>query len=361
MKIGILTFHRAHNYGAVLQCYALQEVLTKLGHNVEIIDYRQHRIETKYKVLIRRRDLVENLILIHKFPTYFKSVIRNYKLRMMFESFSKKYLSITSKSYGKDIIPQDYDVYVIGSDQLLNVDITIGLDNIYSGNFQISQGAFKIAYAISSNVKSLEYLGATGIKSIVGNFKRFSFRESQLCNYYQTLTSEKIEECVDPTLLADASIWDNLTKDTSCVDFKHPYIVLYQVRKIKSNPDAVNIIASELAAKYNYRIVDISEQIPIEDWVTLIKHAKCVITSSFHAVVFSCIFNVPFYSIKLLDGSDDRYTDLLYKLGLEDRIVCYYNHIADINPLEWNQAESLNKIRKCSLEFLNSSLTKCSL
>ena len=48
MKVGILTFHRAHNFGAMLQCYALQEYLTKKGLNVEVIDYRQPYIETLY-------------------------------------------------------------------------------------------------------------------------------------------------------------------------------------------------------------------------------------------------------------------------------------------------------------------------
>lgn len=51
MRVGILTFHRAHNYGAVLQCYALQKVLKNLGHEVQVIDYRQPYIEKHYAVL----------------------------------------------------------------------------------------------------------------------------------------------------------------------------------------------------------------------------------------------------------------------------------------------------------------------
>lgn len=50
MKVGIITYHRAHNYGAVLQCYALQEVLKRMGHDTQIIDYRQPFIEKLYNL-----------------------------------------------------------------------------------------------------------------------------------------------------------------------------------------------------------------------------------------------------------------------------------------------------------------------
>ena len=49
MKIGIITFQCAHNYGAVLQAYALKEYLKTLGYSVNIINYRPRYIVNAYK------------------------------------------------------------------------------------------------------------------------------------------------------------------------------------------------------------------------------------------------------------------------------------------------------------------------
>ena len=78
MKIGILTFHRAINYGAVLQCYALQETLKRMGHNVEVIDYRQPMIEKAYKC-IKWNWLAKKIIKFWKLPGYLKVIIQNLK------------------------------------------------------------------------------------------------------------------------------------------------------------------------------------------------------------------------------------------------------------------------------------------
>ena len=126
MKIGLITFHRAINYGAVLQCYALQETLIKMGHKVEVIDYRQPMIEKAYKC-IKWDWLAKKIIKFWKLPGYLKVIFQNIKQRKRFLDFIYSYLNINN-SHLDSVIQNGYDYYVIGSDQLFNIKITNGLD-----------------------------------------------------------------------------------------------------------------------------------------------------------------------------------------------------------------------------------------
>ena len=130
MKIGILTFHCAHNYGAVLQCYALQEMLKGMGHTVEIIDYRPDYLRMPFDVINLHRIQSRNLLrlvksIILETLSLSQRIIRHRK----FDSFIKYYLNL-SRSVG---ISSDYDVYVMGSDQIWNPKITNGFDGVYFG------------------------------------------------------------------------------------------------------------------------------------------------------------------------------------------------------------------------------------
>ena len=131
MKIGIITFHRADNYGALLQTYGLQEAVRKLGHDVEIIDYRCDAIENAYvykKIPKLRKKIVKWL---------FDLLIRNPKKnnkRDRCQSFRKKYLHMTDSVKTieeRKTIQKSFDVIITGSDQIWNSKITKGKDDWY--------------------------------------------------------------------------------------------------------------------------------------------------------------------------------------------------------------------------------------
>lgn len=352
MRIGILTFHRAHNYGAVLQCYALQEVLKSLGHDVEVIDYRQPAIEERYKVF-QLRSFITNFIRIWKFPSYIKNVHIKFKRSRDFRRFTSKYLSVNHRCQSCNQIPQSYDVYVIGSDQVLNPDITHGLDNVFAGYFSVPNHAKKIGYAVSSSPTEIIKFG-NKLFEIIQGFDAFSFREKSLCDIANKQFDLSVFQSVDPTLLTNSNTWDKITiKET----VSKPYIVLYQVRYPLNNHGIVSESAYHLANKYSYDVVDISEGVSVEKWISTIKYAQCVVTSSFHATVFALIFNRPLYAYKLNDGSDSRYVDLLNSVGLNENII----DINDIKPdviksLNWSYNTQLRIIQEPSLNFLKSSL-----
>lgn len=359
MKIGILTFHCAHNYGAVLQCYALQEILKRLGHDVKVVDYRPSYLVKPYKTLrffksIRIDRMLKNLIVqILKFP-------RETRRHKAFEKFIEGKLDLSRRCDEKTIV-SDMDAYVFGSDQIWNPVITGGGDDVYWGGVPFEKGdKIFITYAASLGKESLTEEEQNKIVKKLKNFDAISVRESSLKSILAPLTGKKLEQVLDPTLLAPRTVWDKLEDNVE----ERGYVLVYQVRQNPNTIEFAKHIAQQLNAKVitieaylNYKIKRgvISCASP-EDFVSYIKHASCVVTTSFHGTVFSVIFNKPFYCLKLGDGADGRSKSLLHSLHLEYRMVDKLDRpvYSDVDYSEAN--EILIGLRKSSERFLTQSL-----
>ena len=351
MKVGILTFHRAHNYGAVLQCYALQEVLKGMGHDVEILDYRQPWIEDAYKpfsisYIYRRLHSIRKIIYyVRTYPQ--RKKLAN-KRKLIFETFSAKYLRVSNKKFNPLSLGK-YDCFVIGSDQLWNLGCLGGrFDNVYLGDIKKKANAVIMGYAISMDENSVRKIPLEKID----NFDYLSLRESEYSSYVSNLTNKKIETCVDPTLLLSRDKWNKLCKSNETED----YIAVYQVRA----PQGKKVIlekAHGLARKYGYKVIDINKINPgVEEFVSIICNAKCVLTSSFHATVFSVIFRTPFYSILLKDGKDARYENLLKSMGMEDYMIDLSINVDTIPCVDNEIDRKLAQITQSSFAFLRRLL-----
>lgn len=320
MKIGILTFHRAHNYGAVLQCYALQETLKNMGHEAWVIDYRQSFIEEIYKPL-RMKYWIRQFLKMKKTAFKYPFLLhKRVKRQKNYISFQKKYLHCTYPC-DRNNIPIDFDVYIIGSDQLWNSKLTGGIDNIYWGNFPVGNKSKIITYAISTVVNDLSTISLPFIVNSISRFTHLSVREKSIADYMQQHLKipVSLEVVLDPTLISEEEIWEPLIND-SFKDKK--YILIYQARIYNKRPSLLKEKALLLAQELGCDIIDLSDgSYPPEDFVSLFKYASYIVTTSFHAVAFSLIFRKPFYAIKLNDGHDGRYVDLLNSIGCEDRLV----------------------------------------
>ena len=359
MKIGILTFHCAHNYGAVLQCYALQEILKSSGHDVKVVDYRPSYLVKAYKTLrffvSRRIDrILKNLIVqILKFP-------RETRRHKAFAKFIEGKLDLSRRCDEKTIV-SDMEAYIFGSDQIWNPVITGGGDDIYWGSLPFEKGnKIFIAYAASMGKVSLSKEEQNNIAEKLKNFDFISVRESSLKNILTPLTDKKLEQVLDPTLLAPLTVWDNLEDNVE----ERGYVLAYQVRQNPNTIEFAKHIAHQLNAKVivveaylNYKTErwKVSCASP-EDFVAFIKHASCVVTTSFHGTAFSIIFNKPFYCLELGDGADGRSKSLLHSLHLEDRMVGKLDRpvYSDVDYSEAN--EILIGLRKSSERFLTQSL-----
>lgn len=353
MKIGLLTFHCSHNYGATLQGYALQEVLKELGHDVETIDYRPdflvYPLYPKYLVATRNiPKLLEHL---------FYATISGLKRRKVFGRFIKQHFNL-SKCINKDYIPESYDAVVIGSDQIWNLAITKG-DTKYFADFGGKKGNRKyIAYAASMEAQTLSPEKEEVCRRCIPYFDSIAVRESNLIPLIQPFTNTKLEHVVDPALLINPKVWEDMAVKPK----KERYVLLYQVRFNKQ----ARVFAQKVADQYGVELIEIActpkverqkgvtvlHDATPEEFLGWIKYATCVVTSSYHGLVFSLVFKKEFYSLHLGDGADSRSSLLLKEIGIGDREIDInkYNKLSPLNNLDFK--EIIENKRQNSIKFL---------
>ena len=358
MKIGILTFHCAHNYGAVLQCYATQEFLRSKGYDVEIINYRPKYLLQPYLLFNIRRIISRNPILMLK--KVIKEILTfhiRYKRWKGFEKFINNRL-ILSEWVEKTSISSKYDIYIVGSDQIWNNGIT-NRDDIYFCKFPFEKGCKKyISYAASMEATTLDKNAL--YKNLLNDFDAISVREKNIQNLLTPYTNLPIQHVLDPTLMVSPKIWDSLPSKS---DNKDKYVVVYQVAE---NPNTIRIaehIAKQIGTKVKILVAWIGRNSSIkfqdatpEEFVNTIRNAACVVTTSFHGTAFSLIFNRPFYTIKLSNSGNTRSTSLLKSISLEDRLIGI-NDFPSFSDIDYNNVNNkLEILRKESQEFLLRNL-----
>ncbi len=317
MKIGILTFHGACNYGAVLQAYALQKYLSLQGHDVGIIDYNNDAIMSCYKVFdVKRVRNKKNILFFKAFAKEILCLSNRHNRKSKFENFASQYFNLIECTENS---LRSLDLIVVGSDQVWNILLTNGFDSWYWGEIAKSYDIRIISYAASME----QYWGIENddkAKSLLHNFNSISVRENSLKERLMMLTGRKIDVTVDPTLLIEEKQWNEIAVKPS---IEGPYIFLYQVRNSQQAFDYAN----RLAKKNGMRLVCVSARVSAlntkgfgaispAEFIGLIKYASIVIACSFHGVVFSVLFQKKFIALKLGDGRDSRYVDFLNSIGL---------------------------------------------
>mgnify|MGYP001943988180 CR=1 FL=1 len=154
-KVGIITFHCADNFGAVLQAYSLQEVVAKMGFEPEIIDFRPDRIVDNYSIFFNNRKSIEKIGLSRTIKKYLSNIknIKDIKRRMSnFNNFRNEFLKLSSNTYytSNELLknPPKYNYYITGSDQVWNPHFFSEIGESYFLDFAIND-SIKISYAAS--------------------------------------------------------------------------------------------------------------------------------------------------------------------------------------------------------------------
>lgn len=362
MRIGILTFHCAHNFGAVLQAFALQSQLQLMGYNnTKIINYRPKYLDRGMPVLHRwmfTKGRAWNTIY-----RYFKITRKEQKSYKKYHLFEQKYLSLTEKCETPnelESIINSFDYLILGSDQIWNEKFNGG-ETVWLGDFKNFRGQIVI-YAASAGDQDFSLAWKEKLKRKLPQYKSISVRESLLISKLQNLTDVdiNIKTVLDPTLMVEPKIWRNFEK----INNKERYILCYQARK----SDDVYRIAYELSKQLNAKVISVdfwensfksgikNSIVAPNEFISLVKNAQCVVTTSFHGTIFSIICNTPFYTLRLNDGADGRVESLLNLLGLERRII---NKTSTPIFSGYNYKEINNKllnIRELSQYFLKESL-----
>lgn len=363
MKIGILTFHCAHNYGAVLQCYALQEYLKSLGHEVYVIDYRpgyivSHRDYLRFnpKFLVTRQ--------IKLLPKVFWTGLKLARVRnrkwIKFNDFKTHQLNLYP---AKDFNGKGFDLCIVGSDQIWNKHITGGqFEPMYFG---VGFRCPVISYAASTISDGFSQEDLAQLKRLLHGLQAVSVREERLKNQLAPIADSIISVVADPTILAGVKPFEALVKK----DFssrKGKYLLVYVIH---DDPN-LHRIARVLAQDNNWNLIEISAGFElkrfstkiydagIEDFVTLFKNAEFIVTNSFHGTAFSILFSKNFYAVRQHNGVDVRLDQLLSEFDLLDRFI---EPDSDIQALPINidymaLDQSNNKYIAESEYFINNQL-----
>ena len=316
MKVGILTVHRAINIGAVLQTYALQELLKGMGHETYVINYVQEKVERTDRERYDTKKRMDFLRHGHLrgFLTFGRVQARVAKQRKLFDDFLAQYLNLT-RPCDEHSIPQDFDAYVIGSDQLWNSCIFGYQEPIFWGHFDHKAGSRIYAYADSTTVKNLEDTPRDFLEQSLKNFDGVSVREKEVAEYLNTHfpLPKPAELVLDPTITAGRQLWDKMRTGKYS---EEKYVLVYCARTYKSNPNLIDLKANSLAENLGCKVRHLNME-TASDFVDLISNAEYVISSSYHGIVFSLMYNRPLYAIMYGDDQDRRYVNLLRLLGAE--------------------------------------------
>jgi hypothetical protein len=280
-----------------------------------------------------------------------------------FEIFINKNFNVSSiQIFGKEDKIPVYDIYIFGSDQIWNPKLTMGFDDIFFGFFKTNNLAKKISVAASTEIKELTKKEEEYLKGALENFDCISVRENNLQNLLQPLTNKKISTILDPTLIANKSVFEKITIQPK---INKKYILLYMVRVDKNVIKIAHHLAEQLDADVIQLTIGINKgyvknryqcESPGE-FLGWLKNASCIVSTSFHGTAFSIIFNKPFYAISLKDNSESRIENLLRKLNLENRFIDKSTKpiYSEIDYTAINA--KLEELKKESILFLQTSLT----
>ena len=346
-EIGILTFHRADNLGAVLQAYALQHTIeNKFQKNAELIDYRCDVIEqTRY---IKKEKSLKG-----KIKNIFKSVYYGIK-RSGFNRFRNEKLKISQMSYNKDDIKEcadKYSSFIVGSDQVWNFECS-GWDMTYFLDF-VPDSKKKISYAASiGNYKYTEE-EEKKVLPFLNSMNGISVREDSAKETLELIGINNVATVCDPVFLLEAKEWQSIMKKRL---FKGKYVLVYLV------VEDVNVLkaAREYANKHNLKLISNKKNIEFilhnspAEFLSWIYYAECVFTNSFHGTALSLIMGKPFGSdIMLKDGkTNKRVYELLKRADAEKCIISEENH-------DCKQADSkkfISDMRDYAFDYLGRNL-----
>lgn len=369
-KVGILTFFRPLNYGAVLQAYALSTFIkNRFGYDVELIDFRVPRVEYCRK-LFRPKEYVELVgqpkQLVKRIGADLVYAKTNKRRKCHFDSFIERYLNVSKETYwSEEDLKQKarvYDVYISGSDLVWNPEMAEGVNSVFFHSYVTDNTKIKLSYAASVGVTSLPESVLENYAKWMLNLDYVSVRERSSVDLLQSICRKTIENVLDPVLLTTEEDWAELIKGGKII--KQKYVLAFMLEYSRVLIETVK----EIAAENNCQIITLDQRNYYKDsnvsleweadpetFLSLVKNASYVVTNSFHGCAFSLIFHKELWCIPHTTRGI-RMTELLSTLDLQSRIVgkdwTYSETEIEYELVE----EKLSPLRARSVDFLIKAL-----
>ncbi len=368
MRIGILTLPLISNYGGILQAYAMQTVLRRMGHEVKVID-----VDCKARVKWYKAPIAFPYRMVRKMfgssaPVFFERQlnVRKKEKERYTRQFIDRHIDLFKVRKLECIRKDDFDAIIVGSDQIWRP--------CYVGWFVGPDGADKVFLSFTDgwHIRRIAYAASFGTDDwrfpqeltprcahYASLFDAISVREAsgvELCRQYLHV---KATHVLDPTMLLDAEDYLALLQAED-LQASHP-LVTYVLDKNERSEGIVKAVSAQLGYQpHELNMTGISSrgvkvQQPLEQWLAGIANCECVITDSFHACVFSIIFNKPFIVIVNEDRGASRFHSLLDMFAQSHRIVESPNHLNISGRLLDKPDCNMDALRRVSTDFLRQA------
>lgn len=371
-KIGIFTHPFRFGYGGFMQAYALQTVLERMGHQVEVVQIRQGYYEPpqglKALAVYVKRALFKALNLSTT-PVFAEKQYNTEWpiLTAQVHQFIKDYIHLREVNSFNELKESDYDVLVVGSDQVWRpayCDVRQFFLQ-FAEHWKVNRVAYAASFGTSEKEYSEELLSIC--RPLAQKFDAISVREDSgvgLCRSYFDVAAVHV---LDPTLLLKKEDYEEIVNRSSVTPYEDK-LFSYILDECQWKKDVVSFVSKKLHIKPfsikvcgDKRSLSLEERIqpPVEKWLRAFMDAEYVVTDSFHGCVFSIIFHKPFIVCSNKERGVDRFNSLLNLLDLQKRLVVnakdFDNFITE--QFDWTGTDFvLNNMREKSYDYLFSNL-----
>lgn len=378
MRIGILTQPLYCNYGGLVQCYALQETLKRLGHEPVVLQREWNRKYTLTGAInYYTKHLIKKLLGRQSSWHYYVSQERRDYIAQKTKKFIDKNINprsrhcYTTEELKLEVERLKLDAIIVGSDQVWRPYYSPCQPNYFLDFLTDNNNIKRISYAASFGGDNWDWSEelTNQCAKLLQKFDAVSVRESsgiELCKKYFHVDAVQV---LDPTMLLEKEDYLSIIENHKT---NRGNLFCYVLDRSEDKRNIISEISKRTGLKpfesmpelndsvYNlYGEIDKAVYPPVEDWLSAFNEAKMVVTDSFHGTVFSIIFNKPFWVIGNEGRGMARFKSLLSMYGLENRLISK-NSIKDINlkdNINWEEVNKNRQILKLkSLEFINNIL-----
>ena len=376
MRIGILTLPLHTNYGGILQAYALQNVLERMGHQVVVFDIPLEKFKLplwKKPYSYTKRFIKKYILKREGIKVFIENYLYNRQKteRKYTQSFINSHIHSYDIKSLSDIRKEDFDAIVVGSDQIWRMMYFEGFYN------DLNDADAFLAFTEGWNIKRVSYAASFGTdttdvrpecldacKAALFKFDGVSVREKSGVDICKNTFGVEASWVLDPTMLLNTDDYKNLFVDQTLPNNQHilaSYVLdetpaIDQLRERIARDKHLVIKRTNIADTGNSER-GVVPQPPLEDWLFSLYNADYIINDSFHACVFSILFHKQFTVIANEKRGGSRFKSLLSIFGLEDRMITSPDEYRQLSDIDYDKVDKiLDSKRKESIIFLRSNL-----
>lgn len=383
--VGLVTCYYHHNYGSMLQAYATEMIMEKMGIPYKTIACKRpkdYMKANKYLYIVKKLMIGDwNLWLgrrrLSKIAKKDKTLGKNLEIRnSKFDEFSQKYFHTSSFASSRKELEQsakDYSAFLVGSDQLWRTD---SVEHGYYTLEWVPDHIRKVAYSTSIGVKKIPWFQIKKNRWFMNRFDFVALREQSACNIYHDLTGKTAPVVLDPTLLFTGQEWMKIQDERPLTEGQYIFVYL-----LGNNPDQREYI-KRVKERTCFKIVALlhlddyiltdntfADETPYNvgprEFLNYIRNAKFVFTDSFHCSVFSILYQKNFFTFNRFNegakqSTNTRIDNLLNIVGLEERRWRVDKSVDDVIGLHSDFSlveERLEEMKQKSMDYLSQALS----